>query len=89
MTFASIILGWLLSTLYGAGFHLIVGGSARRLLLYLLTGWVSFAVGHVVGDWLNITVFNIGTLHVLSATIAAGVALFFARFIAMREEPAQ
>ena len=74
----TLTLGFILATLFGAVFHLIFGGDARRLALYLLAGWVGFGIGHLLGVTLNVNFLNIGPLHVLSASIGALVALFVA-----------
>lgn len=74
-TAAALILGFLLATAYGAGFHLILGGPARRILLYILAAWVGFAVGHFTGDFLNMALFKLGVLHLFSASLGAWVAL--------------
>lgn len=89
MTTASYFFAFLLSTLYGAGFHLWQGGRARWLLLYLLSGWVGFAVGHVAGGLVDITFFSVGGLHVLPASLGSVIALFTARWLATRDAEAK
>jgi hypothetical protein len=70
LTFAFI-----LATLFGAAFHLIFGGNARRLAVFLLFGWIGFAFGHFVGVMFQVDVFNIGALRVVSASLGALIAL--------------
>jgi uncharacterized membrane protein YjjP (DUF1212 family) len=77
-----VTLGFILATLYGAVFHLIFGGDARRLALFLLSGWVGFALGHMIGAILEINIFNI---HVASATGGALIALLAARVLSARQ----
>lgn len=79
-----IVFGFLLATLYGAAFHLIFGGSARKLALYLLASWIGFVLGQVFGGILGITLFSIGVLNTFAATVGAIIALFVARFLAGR-----
>ncbi len=74
----SFTFGLLLATLYGALFHLWQGGTGQRLALYLLSGWLGFAIGQIIGDTLGITMLSIGPLHALSATFGSLVALFTA-----------
>lgn len=76
VTFAFII-----ATLLGASFHLIVGGDARRLALFLLVGWVGFSLGHLIGIIFEIDLMNIGSLRIVSACAGAIVALLVARFL--------
>ena len=54
-TASALVLGFFIATAYGAGFHLLMGGGARRLLLYVGASWLGFSIGHLVGDVLNIT----------------------------------
>lgn len=74
----SLVLGFILATLYGALFHLVSGGDARRLALFFLAGWIGFALGHITGDLLNVNFFDIGPLNAFNATIGAGIALIAA-----------
>jgi hypothetical protein len=77
----SVTFGFVLATLFGAGFHFIVGGDARRLALFLLAGWLGFALGQILGAIMNIDVLAIGPLHTASAGIGALLALFAARLL--------
>jgi hypothetical protein len=72
---SGIILGFLLATAYGAGFHLILGGPARRIWLYVLAAWIGFTIGHFLGDLFQINLFKLGALHLLSASLGAWIAL--------------
>ncbi|MCB9435937.1 MAG: hypothetical protein H6673_02970 [Anaerolineales bacterium] len=71
----SLALGAIFATLYGALFHLISGGDARRLALFFLASWIGFALGHITGDLLNANIWNYGPLNVFNATIGAIIAL--------------
>lgn len=69
-TFAFII-----ATLLGAAFHLIVGGDARRLAFFLLASWLGFAMGQSLGidggiDWIVI-----GEIHILTAVTGSMLML--------------
>lgn len=85
MTTAAYFFAFLVSTLYGAAFHLWQGGSARWLLLYLLAGWVGFAAGQVVGSLVGPHWFNIGALYIVPASLGSLIALFTARWLATRD----
>jgi uncharacterized membrane protein YeaQ/YmgE (transglycosylase-associated protein family) len=88
MTLPTLILAFALATVYGAGFHLWQGGGSRRLLLYLLAGWLGFALGHFVGEWLGLAFLRLGGLNAFTATLGSMVALFAARFLALKENAA-
>lgn len=78
LTFAFII-----ATLIGAVFHFIVGGDARRLILYLLCSWIGFGLGHVLGTVLAIDFLNVGTLRAFTATLGALIALVAANILTL------
>lgn len=81
---SGLVLGFLLSTIFGATFHLIVGGRPRRLFLYVLASWIGFAVGHFVGDLLGIELLKLGAIHLLAASIGSWLALILSWFFSDR-----
>lgn len=82
---SGIILGFLLATAYGAGFHFILGGPARRILLYVLAAWIGFALGHILGDLINLEFLKLGALHLFSASLGAWIALIASWWLAGQE----
>lgn len=80
----SIVFGFVLATLYGAAFHVLSGGDARRLALFLLAAWLGFALGQAFGETFEMTLMDIGPLHILSATVGAWLALVVARLLTRR-----
>lgn len=85
-TAAGFVLGFLLATAYGAGFHLIIGGPAKRIIIYILASWLGFAVGHFIGDLLNIEFLKLGALHLLAASIGSWIALIVSWWLFAQEE---
>lgn len=81
---AGLVLGFLLSTIYGAVFHLIIGGPPRRLLLYVVASWIGFAAGHFLGDLFGIETFKLGAIHLLAASIGSWIALILSWFLGAR-----
>ncbi len=77
----SVVFSFVVATLYGAAFHLVSGGDARRLALFLLAAWLGFGLGHAVGDSFGVTLLDIGPLHMLPATVGAWLALVVARVL--------
>lgn len=75
MSFPTILLGLILSTLYGAVFHLWRGGNAGRLLLYLILSWVGFWLGQLIANYLNFSFDTIGQLHLLFSSLGSLVFL--------------
>lgn len=77
----SFVFSVIVATLYGTAFHVVSGGDARRLALFLLASWLGFALGHSAGELLGVTLLDIGPLHMLSATVGAWLALVVARVL--------
>jgi hypothetical protein len=76
LTFAFI-----LATLYGAAFHLIFGGDAKRLAIFLLSSWIGFGLGQIVGITFDIDTYLIGALRVVSASMGSIIALIASSFL--------
>jgi hypothetical protein len=86
MTLPAMLLGFLLSTLYGAVFHLWKGGGAGRLLLDLALAWAGFWAGQYAGNFLNLTIGKIGPLQLGIATAFAVVFLLVGHFLSLEPE---
>ena len=69
------VFAFTVATLIGASFHLIFGGDARRLALFLLAAWIGFALGHTAGQSFGIALFSIGELSIIPAVIGAVFSL--------------
>ncbi len=80
----SFTFGFILATLFGAVFHLVVGGDVRRLALFLLAGWIGFSLGHLLGGRFDINILNIGPMRVFTASIGAVTALLAAYILVTR-----
>ena len=85
-TASGFVLGFLLATAYGAGFHLLLGGPARRIFLYVLAAWLGFALGHLLGDLFHIDLLNLGALHLFSASLGAWIALIASHWYVKTED---
>lgn len=75
MPLPTLLFGVLISTLYGALFHLWRGGGAGRLSLYLILGWIGFWVGHALGQQLGWTFARLGILNLGMATLGSAICL--------------
>ena len=71
MSLPSIILGCVISTLYGAIFHLWRGGGLGRLFLYLVLAWIGFWSGNALAAQLGWTFDSLGALHVGTASLGS------------------
>jgi hypothetical protein len=76
MTLPTILIGMLISTLYGVLFHLWRGGSVGRLIFYLFLAWAGFWIGQFLALQLGWTFLSVGSLHLGLASVLCGVFLF-------------
>jgi uncharacterized membrane protein YeaQ/YmgE (transglycosylase-associated protein family) len=81
----TLTFGFIVATLLGASFHLVLGGDVRRLALFLLSGWVGFAAGHLAGNAFDVNVMNVGALRFFPAVIGALVALVLAHAVTSKQ----
>lgn len=75
MTDAAAAFGLICAILIGAIFHLAVGGSLRRLLLYLSLSILGFAAGHLIGLAQSWTLIPLGPLNFGAAVIGSIIFL--------------
>ena len=75
MTLPSFLIGIVISSLYGAVFHLWRGGGLGRLVLYLILAWIGFWLGHIAGNALGWTFFSLGPLRLGMATVGSVITL--------------
>jgi hypothetical protein len=83
-----LVFALLLATAYGAGFHLLFGGRAAKLVLYLLASWMGFALGQWIGDVLGLDILNVGPVHTFSASLGAWLALVLSHWLGKERAPA-
>lgn len=83
MPLPSLLFGFLLSTLYGAAFHLWRGGGAGRLLLYLISGWLGFWSGHLLAEQIGWTFASLGPLHLGLASLTSFIFLLVGHWLSL------
>jgi hypothetical protein len=81
MPLTTIIFGIVLSTLYGALFHFLRGGSNRKLLINLLLAWAGFWLGDTLGWYLGWTFASVGTLNAGMATVVSAGFLLLGELV--------
>ncbi|MFC1996560.1 hypothetical protein ACFLXI_02995 [Chloroflexota bacterium] len=75
MTIPSIIIGIVISSLYGVAFHLWRGGGLGRLFIYIILAWIGFWAGHIIGNNMEWYFLSLGPLRLGTATLGAAFAL--------------
>ena len=83
MSIPTLFLGLILSTLYGALFHLWRGGNAGRLILYILLAWIGFWLGQLIGNLANVSFDTLGQLHLVVASIGSIVFLIVGYWLSL------
>jgi len=85
MTIPAFVIGTILSALYGVAFHLLLGGSMIRLILYVILSWIGFWIGHALAEGLKITFGSMGPLHLAFATLGSLVLLLLGYWLSLVE----
>lgn len=62
MTTPALFYSFLLSSLFGTGFHFWKGGGGGKLLLYLLLSWIGFAGGHLLAAYSGFSLLTLGPI---------------------------
>lgn len=80
-TLPSITLGFVIASLIGVAFYFVFGKGWLRLGIYWAVAVVGFFIGQIITTLLNFSLFRIGSVNVLEATIACLIALFITRAV--------
>ncbi|MEZ4733531.1 MAG: hypothetical protein R3E79_41070 [Caldilineaceae bacterium] len=80
----ALVLGCLFCLGYAALLHLWVGRNLHDLLLSLLMAVIGFGFGQVIGFLIQTSLFQIGQLHLLEASIGCWLLMVVARLVAPR-----
>jgi hypothetical protein len=85
MNLPSLLFAAILSTLYGAGFHLWRGGGAGKLFLFLILSWAGFASGQYLAGKMNWNFDLYGQTHLVVGSLASLVFLVTGNWLSFRE----
>lgn len=89
MTLPAMIFGFIVSTLYGAAFHVWRGSGAGRLLLYLILGWLGFWTGHFLAARWGWTFGKLGPLNLGMASAGSLIFLAIGHWLSLVEPEKQ
>jgi hypothetical protein len=81
MPIPTIIFGILLSSLYGALYHLIRGGKTRTMLLFMVVAWIGFWLGDTLGWYMGWSFASVGNLNAGMGTVLSLAFLLAADLI--------
>jgi len=85
MSIPTLLFGFIISTIYGLGFHLLRGGGAGRLLLYLIVAWIGFWAGHFIAEQLKWSFADVGALHLGMASVCSLIFLILGHWLSLVE----
>jgi hypothetical protein len=85
MTIHAILLAFVIASLLGALYHLIRGGSLRRLGLFILASNLSFFLGHVLSEILHWQLLRLGSINLFPAMLATILGLILTTALAGEE----
>lgn len=83
MHLPAILFGFLVSTLIGAGFHLLKNGSLGQLLLDILLSWMGFWGGHLLCNQLGWTFLSVGPIRMGMAVFTSLLFLYLGRWLSL------
>jgi hypothetical protein len=87
VTLPAFIFGSFFALLIGSLFHLLLGGDFKRLILYLITGWVGFWTGDFAGKQLGFMLAKVGVINLGFAIIGSLILLAVVYWLGM--EPSE
>lgn len=82
VNFPAIYLGLIIATSLASLYHFLRGGPIGRLILYVITAWITFFLGHLVAEALNWELIRLGSLNLFPAALATVLGLLFTDILA-------
>lgn len=67
----TLLLGLIISILYGSLFHLWRGGGPGRLLYFLILSVLGFWIGHLLANYFSLSFDSLGQIHLGSASVGS------------------
>ena len=85
MTLPALLLGLVLSSLYGFAFHFWRGGGLGRMILYVTLSWIGFWAGHALAAASGWVWGVYGTLHLGMGTLGSVFFLLAGHWLSLIE----
>jgi hypothetical protein len=79
MSLPSLLLSFLLASLYGIVYYLVFGRGWLALGVYWLAALIGFALGQFLSRALAFSLLPLGSVNVIEASIASLIVLFLTR----------
>ncbi len=75
VTLHGFILGLTIASACAFLFHILRGGSLKRLVIYLVSAWVGFFSGHLLGELINWQLLRLGSINLFPALLGTLLSL--------------
>ncbi|NOR90499.1 MAG: hypothetical protein GQ524_09625 [Anaerolineales bacterium] len=75
MTLHGFILGLTIASACAFLFHILRGGSLKRLAIYTLSAWIGFFSGHLLGEIINWQLLRLGSINLFPALLGTILSL--------------
>jgi hypothetical protein len=75
----TIVLGFVLATLYGLVFYVLFDRGWLKLVFYWIVGVVGFFLGQWLADLVGLHMFTIGETNIIEGTVTSLLSLVAAR----------
>ncbi len=75
VTLHGFLLGLTIASACAFLFHILRGGSLKRLTLYLASAWIGFFSGHLLSELINWQLLRLGTINLVPALLGTILSL--------------
>ncbi|MBE9479742.1 MAG: hypothetical protein IMY80_07235 [Chloroflexi bacterium] len=75
MTLHGFILGLTIASACAFLFHILRGGSLKRLAIYLVSAWIGFFSGHLLGELIDWQLLRLGSINLFPALLGTILSL--------------
>ncbi|HUS84916.1 MAG: hypothetical protein MUO58_01715 [Anaerolineales bacterium] len=75
MTLHGFILGLTIASACAFLFHILRGGSLKRLAIYLASAWIGFFSGHLFSELINWQLLRLGSINLFPALLGTILSL--------------
>lgn len=75
MTLHGFFLGLTIASACAFLFHILRGGSIKRLVLFLASAWIGFFSGHVLSELINWQLLRLGSINLFPALLGTIMSL--------------
>jgi hypothetical protein len=79
MSFPSLLLSFLLASLYGVSFYFVFGRGWLALGVYWVAALIGFALGQFLSSALAFSLLPIGSVNAIEASVTSLIALLLTR----------